>query len=108
MSKIYRGNRSDGALTVTVNSNASTRELNPRFDVRNHSPTGFECGYAGSGPSQLALALCVDALGDTEKALAVYQKFKLAVVAGLPRDLNWELTEEQVLEYIEILTRELE
>lgn len=31
--------------------------------VRNHSPTGFECGYAGSGPAQLALALLLDFFG---------------------------------------------
>jgi len=29
-----------------------------------HSPTGFNCGYAGSGPSDLALALLVHHLGE--------------------------------------------
>src|SRR5205823_6333568 len=33
--------------------------LLPRFDLRNHSPTGFEWGYAGSGPAQLSLALLI-------------------------------------------------
>jgi len=28
----------------------------PRSDLRNHSPNGFEWGYSGSGPAQLALA----------------------------------------------------
>jgi hypothetical protein len=32
--------------------------LDPRHDLYNHSPDGFEWGYHGSGPAQLALALC--------------------------------------------------
>ena len=52
--KTYIGIRQeDGALSVTVNA----KPLNPRLDLCNHSPTGFECGYSGSGPAQLALAL---------------------------------------------------
>jgi len=27
--------------------------------VRNHSPDGFAWGYGGSGPAQLALAICL-------------------------------------------------
>ena len=34
--------------------------------LRNHSPNGFEWGYGGSGPSQLALALLLEEL-DEEK-----------------------------------------
>ena len=50
--KIYRGQRSGYAVDTTVNG----RALNPRFDLWNHSPSGFEWGYGGSGPAQLALA----------------------------------------------------
>ncbi|GAF79707.1 unnamed protein product, partial [marine sediment metagenome] len=39
-------------------------ELPPRLDLRNHSPMGFECGYLGSGPAQLALALLADVFDD--------------------------------------------
>jgi hypothetical protein len=31
-----------------------------------HSPTGFEWGYAGSGPADLALNILADAAGDDE------------------------------------------
>lgn len=31
----------------------------PSQKLVNHSPDGFAWGYAGSGPSQLALALCI-------------------------------------------------
>jgi len=34
-----------------------------RLDIRNHSPTGFNCGYQGSGAAQLALAILADFIG---------------------------------------------
>ena len=89
--KSYEGRRSNGEIFVTVNS----RALDPRFDLSFHSPDGFEWGYGGSGPAQLALALLADCLSDDEQALAEYQSFKSAVVAGLPCD-GWTLTEEQI------------
>ena len=69
--------------------------LNPRYDLRHHSPTGFEWGYGGSGPAQLALALLADALGDDEQARRHYQDFKFKVVASLPQG-SWELSEEDI------------
>jgi hypothetical protein len=36
--------------------------LPPRLDLFNHSPAGFDWGYGGSGPAQLALAMLADAL----------------------------------------------
>ena len=42
----------------------------------NHSPDGFEWGYSGSGPAQLALALLLDATGDKIAALKYHQEFK--------------------------------
>jgi hypothetical protein len=80
---------------VTVTDGAGTRALDPRLDLRNHSPTGFAWGYGGSGPSQLALALCADALGDDDVALGVYQAFKSATVAGWPGD-RWQITDDEI------------
>jgi hypothetical protein len=34
-----------------------------RLDLRNHSPTGFEWGYRGSGAAQLSLAILADYIG---------------------------------------------
>lgn len=45
-----------------------------------HSPTGFEWGYGGSGPADLAYALLADAV-DTATADQLYQDFKRAFVA---------------------------
>ncbi|MBZ5660022.1 MAG: DUF6166 domain-containing protein [Acidobacteriia bacterium] len=63
----------------------------------NHSPTGFCWGYGGSGPAQLALAILLEHFhGDQERALALYQDFKWKVIAGLPQDQDFVLTDEQV------------
>jgi hypothetical protein len=60
--------------------------INPRFDLCNHSPDGFEWGYGGSGPAQLALAICADYLQDDKLALKVYQYFKARVIAVQPKE----------------------
>ena len=89
--KRYEGKRSYGQCFVTVNGQA----LDPRFDLRFHSPDGFEWGYGGSGPAQLALAILADYLGDGREALKIYQDFKFEVVAGLPKD-GWILSSLEI------------
>jgi hypothetical protein len=84
--KIYEGWREGHAVIVTVDGCS----LNPRLDLYNHSPTGFEWGYCGSGPAQLALAILADHLADDRQALDVYQRFKWAVVTKLPKK-RWML-----------------
>jgi len=93
--KRYEGRREGHAVIVTVDG----RRLNPRLDLYNHSPTGFEWGYGGSGPAQLALALLADCLGDEQEAIEWHQDFKSAVVAGLPRE-GWTLTDEEIRDTI--------
>lgn len=73
--------------------------LPARHDLRNHSPDGFEWGYGGSGPSQLALALLADVLGD-EDAQRLYQVFKADVVASMPSS-GWNITAVEVREWAE-------
>ena len=98
---VYRGRRvfdaenNTAEVVVTVTDDAGTRPLPWRLDLRNHSPTGPEWGYAGSGPAQLALAVLADLLGDGEAALSRYQRFKFAVIARLPYR-GWELTGGEV------------
>jgi hypothetical protein len=71
--------------SVTITNNGFFQpayDLPKRFDLRNHSPTGFEFGFEGSGPAQLALALLADAFGD-DYAREAYQEFKREVIAHL-------------------------
>ena len=72
---------------------SAARDLPLCLDLHNHSPTGFEWGYSGSGPAQLALALMADALGD-EIAQVHYQDFKRAIVSGLGD--YWRITAEEI------------
>lgn len=67
--------------------------------VWNHSPDGFNWGYGGSGPAQLALALLLEET-DTETATKLYQTFKWHVIALLPKDKNWEVTSENIQKWI--------
>jgi len=64
--------------------------LDLRLDLANHSPTGFNWGYQGSGPSQTALAILAHEKGD-EFALQWYQTFKREVIAALPMDREHEI-----------------
>ena len=99
--KTYCGHRTNGgAVVVVVRPDHSSYVLDPAFQLACKSPTGFEWGYAGSGPAQLALAILWDHLKDEPsrtkyyaetKALRLYQDFKFRVVAKLPMDY-WKLT----------------
>lgn len=104
--KVYHGLRTEHGSAVVINDNGVCRSLDPRHDLRNHSPTGFEWGYSGSGPAQLALALAADVLGDDEQALAVYQRLKFKLVGGLPRD-EWLLSEQRIRDAIAAILAEV-
>jgi Family of unknown function (DUF6166) len=89
--KQYAGHRQGYAVIVTVDG----RPLNPRLDLWNHSPTGFEWGYGGSGPAQLALAILADHLCDDVEAFNFHHRFKWAVIAELPKR-SWTLTSQEI------------
>ena len=93
--KVYSGIREKSGNIVTVTSDGVSSALNPRLDLRNHSPTGLEWGYGGSGPAQLALAILADHLSDPALAQNLYQDFKFNVVARLTSD-QWLLSSNDV------------
>lgn len=102
--KTYIGRRMENGTMVTVDGAPGQRlprPLPPRFDLRNHAPDGFEWGYSGSGPAQLALALCADVLtGQPDRALRVYQTFKSLEIATIQTN-EWTLTELDVMKAIQ-------
>jgi len=63
------------------------RVLSPKRSqkIRNHSPDGFAWGYGGSGPAQLALAILLKAGLSPERAVDLYQQFKVQYISNLPR-----------------------
>ena len=100
--KRYEGRREGYAIDVLVNG----APLNPRLDLRNHSPTGFEWGYGGSGPAQLALAILADHFGSDEPALAIYQSFKRAVIATFPYS-GWTMTSADIDQALQSVAHEI-
>lgn len=94
----YFGARVDGDAVVTVAEGAVTVKLPPRLDLVNHSPTGLNWGYSGSGPAQLALAMLAWHLNaDNTKtggeggmmAVQLHQHFKFDRIAKLDMDRGW-------------------
>ena len=101
---IYRGYRNT-SLGAQVDR-SDEKKLDPRWDLRNHSPDGFEWGYGGSGPSQLALAIIADTLRDRmpnkaeadRMTMTVYQDFKWHIIQGLSYN-TWQLEQDAVFNW---------
>ncbi len=79
----------------TLKGIAETREvwldgklLDPSLSqmVWNHSPDGFNWGYDGSGPAQLALAIMLELTGKPDG----HQDFKWRIVSRLPQGKDFE------------------
>lgn len=80
-------------------THAKLHDLPLYLDECNHSPTGFEFGYNGSGPSQLAYAICRQELGDRIRAELVYQEFKRRVVA-LQTKRTWSTDSDEIIKVV--------
>ena len=76
-----RGNHT----TLVVTDDERPLNPEPSQELWNHSPDGFNWGYGGSGPAQLALALLLDAGLSNQDAVALHQRFKWDVIAKLPQ-----------------------
>ena len=89
--KVYRGVATGtvvGAKQVFVNEK-------PLQHINKHSPDGFNWGYGGSGPADLAYAILYDLYGK-EFADQNYQRFKWDVIAEFTQGEAWQLTEEEI------------
>lgn len=107
--KIYIGERKPTFNSVTFTNSEDDelthKPLPMRLDLFNHSPDGFDWGYAGSGPSQLSLALLADALKDEKKALRFYQAFKFRAVARFPKTL-FVISDKEIVDIVRDLESE--
>ena len=87
----YRMARTSGRMIVTCTlggpCDSGTRVINPgpSQQICNHSPTGFEFGYPGSGPAGVALAILFDFTESHDLALRLYQAFRFDFVAPLDK-----------------------
>jgi hypothetical protein len=87
---LYQGRRlgPSTADAVIVVADGQRLPAGPSQRLSNHSPDGFNWGYGGSGPAQLALALLLDHTGNPKRALAHYQGVQVRVRRGLGRALG--------------------
>lgn len=87
---IYKGMRRTDVTSVTVDD----VPLQPRLDLRALSQNGYEWGYVGSGPYQLALDILAHEIGD-RRALGNYRSFCENTIARLKSD-TWVLQGDQI------------
>ena len=81
----------------------ATVDGRPLLHVVYHSPDGFECGYGGSGPADLALSILADHFGERPEKKKVgacrcwqlHQAFKREFVAPADRE-GFTVTSEQI------------
>ena len=64
-----------------------------------HSPAGFEWGYGGSGPADLALNILLAATGDRDFAAKNHQEFKWRFVASVSAE-GGVIASNEVLDWI--------
>lgn len=94
--KIYKGERlypEQGTIsdvTVTVDSKPLKHHIY-------HSPTGFNWGYSGSGPADLARSILWDYL-EKEPPKVLYQSFKDTFVATWKDE--WQITSQEIQGWI--------
>ena len=67
--------------------------------VHDHSPNGFNWGYGGSGPAQLALALLLEET-DKDTAISLYHTFKGEMIAKLEVGNGWTLFSEEIQDWL--------
>jgi hypothetical protein len=108
-SNIYKGTRNitdvDGLIAngPIVTKNGQPFSPVPSQELFNHSPDGFEWGYNGSGPAQLALALLFDVSGDPGSSVAYHQEFKRRFVSGWSEE--WSISSTEISKWLADLAK---
>lgn len=104
--KTYIGTR-DAQSNCEVKVEVDGRSYPLRHTIL-HSPAGYNWGYSGSGPADLALSILCDHLGEhptakqlragETKAQRLHQKFKFKFVAGWEQ--TWQINEDEIAAWI--------
>jgi len=100
---VYRGGPYQVCGPLIVTKDGAVLSPAPSQQVWNHSPDGFQWGYEGSGPAQLALAVLLDVTGDAELSVRLHQDFKRAFVAHWAE--KWEITTKEIKSWIKAQTK---
>lgn len=109
--RVYVGERTGWPPEPRVYVEETGRRRRKLRHFPHHSPAGFEWGYGGSGPSDLALAVLADVLGERPSRRQLYEgeplcwrlhiEFKQEVVSRLPRE-GFKLSAKDVLKWVEM------
>lgn len=97
-----------GDCRVTVVDDQAPDSPQPLTHVKLHSG-GFEWGYSGSGPADLALSILADHFGERPtrhqlhhglcECWRYHQRFKRAFIAGAPR-AGFEIASAQIVQWL--------
>ena len=105
--KQFLGERRDGFFSAkvrVVDEFKNESKLLYHFKLERkyyHSPNGFEWGYGGSGPADLAYSILRDLGLTDEEAFPLYQDFKWDIIAKLPRE-GFCLDEAMIIAWLEV------
>lgn len=106
----YAGLRSGPRNTARVidATSGSDLDIDRSREHVTHS-RGFEWGYGGSGPAQLAFAILLDYYDDPDIALEYYQRFCTYVISQLETDSGdvWTLTKDEIEEAVQEIRSDL-
>jgi hypothetical protein len=103
----YLGKRNNSSMPqkiiIKIMYIDGTIEIEELLHINKHSLDGFEWGYSGSGPSDLALSILTDFCKRYELMNNIpekfYQEFKLEIVSHL--DDKFELSGHEVGKWID-------
>ena len=99
MSKKYLIERNQTTAEVTVIVREDGKEDKPLRHYERHSPTGFNYGYGGSGPAELARCILIDWFGNMEEGELLYQDFKGWFIAPAKNNL-FHITDEMIEDWL--------
>ena len=86
----YKGSRTIDGLAVSHGG----KPLEDYRHIKEFCRAGFEWGYDGDAPRQLAFAILMHHTNDADVALGLERKFASGVVAML--DNHWEITAAEI------------
>lgn len=103
----YRQGQSGGGCLVTIMDETGDERVLPLPPIIQgrefrHSPSGFQWGYGGSGPGELARAILVAVIPDDDRVRypMCYQRLKQEWIASIKAD-EFEFDVKDVREWYE-------
>lgn len=103
-----RGIRKNNECVVVIKNDNIASPLDTHSDLINHSPDGFNWGYGGSGPTQLAFAIMYEygkskfskEIDAYKFAIAHYIKFRDDYIASV-QESSFEVSFDQMERWLD-------